>query len=232
LVYLSNPISTTKHCSGQADTTIELGLRQNRCHCQPADELSVRPWAPPQASNNKLYIEHSKCKALFELVGPNGLARFERVRLGLYEMLPISEYGIRTHPAVEIYVMLPGQLLPRKGFRVSTTKADPLNAVAENKLDRDFSANKPNEKWVTDVTFLPTGEGWLYLAAMLDLYNREVVGWAMSKNNDAQLTLNALEMALEVHKPPKGCCITRTEEAPIHARNIEKHWYRTVLRAA
>lgn len=95
-------------------------------------------------------------------------------------------------------------VLPRKGFRVSTTKADPLNAVAENKLDRNFSAIKPNEKWVTDVTFVPTDEGWLYLAAMLDLYNREVVGWAMSKNNDAQLTLNALEMALEAHKPPKG----------------------------
>lgn len=50
----------------------------------------------------------------------------------------------------------------------------------------------------------PTDEGWLYLAAMLDLYNREVVGWAMSHNNDAALTLSALEMALETHTPPKG----------------------------
>lgn len=93
---------------------------------------------------------------------------------------------------------------PRRGFRCTTTQRDPAHAVAPNVLDRDFSASQPNEKWVTDVTFLPTDEGWLYLATMLDLYNREVVGWAMDDCNDQNLTARALRMALETHQPPQG----------------------------
>ena len=70
-------------------------------------------------------------------------------------------------------------VLPRRGWRCVTTKADPRNSVAPNELDRDFTASTVNEKWGTDVTFVPTDEGWLYLASMIDLYNREVIGWAM-----------------------------------------------------
>lgn len=96
------------------------------------------------------------------------------------------------------------QVLPRRGYRCSTTQADPNNTVASNVLDRDFKANAVNEKWVTDVTFVPTDEGWLYLASVLDLYNREVIGWAMSDSNDEALTMRALDMALETNKPPHG----------------------------
>ena len=92
----------------------------------------------------------------------------------------------------------------RRGFRCSTTQSDPNNAVVGNELDRDFTATAINEKWVTDVTFVPTNEGWLYLASILDLYNREVIGWAMSDRNDETLTLNALDMALETNKPAAG----------------------------
>ena len=81
---------------------------------------------------------------------------------------------------------------------------DPSHGVEPNELNRDFEASRINEKWVTDVTFVPTDEGWLYLASMIDLYNREVVGWAMSDSNDTQLTLNALDMALEFRNPPEG----------------------------
>ena len=76
--------------------------------------------------------------------------------------------------------------------------------MAPNELDRDFTATAVNEKWVTDVTFVRTDEGWLYLASMIDLFNREVVGWAMGESNDTVLTLNALDMALEFHNPPVG----------------------------
>ncbi len=93
---------------------------------------------------------------------------------------------------------------PVRAWRCITTKADPLNAVAPNELDRDFTATAVNQKWVTDVTFIRTGEGWLYLASMIDLYNREVVGWAMGESNDTTLTLNALDMALEFRNPPEG----------------------------
>jgi len=93
---------------------------------------------------------------------------------------------------------------PRRGFRCTTTERDPAHEVAPNTLDRDFEANGPNEKWVTDVTSIRTGQGWLYLATMLDLFNREIVGWAMDSTNDQLLTKRALDMALQSHKPPKG----------------------------
>lgn len=92
---------------------------------------------------------------------------------------------------------------PRRGYRC-TTQADPSHPVVANELDRDFSATAFNEKWVTDVTNVPTDEGWLYLATMLDLYNREIVGWAMDDHNDQNLTLSALNMALETYEPPQG----------------------------
>ena len=95
-------------------------------------------------------------------------------------------------------------VLPCRGWRCATTQADPSHGVVSNELDRDFSASAINEKWVTDVTFVPTDEGWLYLASMIDLYNREVVGWSMSDSNDTDLTLKALDMALQSRNPPKG----------------------------
>ncbi len=66
-------------------------------------------WAPPQSSTDPLYTAHSVAKVHVELLGPGGLVTSDRVRLGLYGMLPHSEYGIRTHPAEEIYVMLAGE---------------------------------------------------------------------------------------------------------------------------
>ena len=76
--------------------------------------------------------------------------------------------------------------------------------MAPNTLDRQFTVDEPNVAWVTDVTFVPTGEGWLYLATILDLYNREVVGWAPRDTNDQLLTAKALRLALSDHKPPAG----------------------------
>ena len=67
-------------------------------------------WAPPQTSSTPLYVEHSRAKVHVELLGPEGLIRSERVRLGLYGMMPHAEYGIRTHPAEEIYIMLAGEV--------------------------------------------------------------------------------------------------------------------------
>jgi transposase InsO family protein len=71
-------------------------------------------------------------------------------------------------------------------------------------LARKFTAPAVDRVWVGDVTYLPTQEGWLYLAVLLDLYSRRVVGWAMSEHNDEQLTLSALQRALELRQPPAG----------------------------
>ena len=76
--------------------------------------------------------------------------------------------------------------------------------IAPNLLARDFTANAPNTTWVTDVTYIWTEEGWLYLAAILDLCSRRVVGWAASATNDRSLVLLALERALRTRRPVQG----------------------------
>jgi putative transposase len=90
-----------------------------------------------------------------------------------------------------------------KRFR-STTKRNPAHPVAPNLLKRDFVAERPNQKWLSDITYIPTQEGWLYLAAVLDLYTRRIVGWAMSDRITSDLTISALKMALRQYQPTSG----------------------------
>ena len=92
---------------------------------------------------------------------------------------------------------------PRRRFR-KTTDSQHANPIAPNLLERNFEASAPNQVWVTDVTYVWTYEGWLYLAVIVDLYARRVVGWAASDANDTTLALSALSMAVEHRKPPRG----------------------------
>lgn len=87
---------------------------------------------------------------------------------------------------------------------VRTTRSNPGEPTAPNLLDRNFKIEAPNRVWAADVTYLPTREGWLYLAVLLDLYSRRVVGWAMSEHNDEALTLAALQMAIDQRQPEPG----------------------------
>jgi len=89
----------------------------------------------------------------------------------------------------------------------ATTNSNHNLPVAENLLQRDFSASTPNQKWVGDITYLATDEGWLYLAVIIDLYSRMVVGWAMSERMTADIVCDALQMALWRRGKPKGVLI-------------------------
>ena len=86
----------------------------------------------------------------------------------------------------------------------STTKRNKADRAAPNILKRDFSAEAPNKKWVADITYIATQEGWLYLATIMDLFSRRVVGWAMSPRMTSDLTLSALEMATRRCRPERG----------------------------
>jgi transposase InsO family protein len=92
----------------------------------------------------------------------------------------------------------------RKYRKVITTNSKHNYPVAANVLNREFQAEKPNQKWVADITYIPTDEGWLYVAGVLDLFSRKIVGWDMSSQIDATLVENALRMALYQRQPGKG----------------------------
>ena len=91
-------------------------------------------------------------------------------------------------------------------FKATTNSRHSL-PVAPNLLEQNFMASAPNQKWVGDITFLAPGEGWLYLAVLIDLYSRKVVGWAMSKRMTADLVCDALQMALWKRQMPKGVIV-------------------------
>jgi putative transposase len=85
-----------------------------------------------------------------------------------------------------------------------TTEIDPASRPAENLLGRDFAPDRPDAVWVTDITYLATGEGWLYLAAIVDCYSRAVVGWATATHMRDELCLAALDDAIARRNPPPG----------------------------
>lgn len=113
----------------------------------------------------------------------------------------------------------------KRRFR-RTTDAKHTLPIAPNLLERQFEAKTLNEAWVTDVTYIPTDEGWMYLAAILDLCSRRVVGWAASATNDRALALEALTRALRSRHPALGLVHHSDRGSPYASED-----YRKVLRA-
>ena len=104
----------------------------------------------------------------------------------------------------------------------ATTNSNHRLPVAPNLLDQDFSAKKPNEKWVSDITYVWTDEGWLYLAVVMDLYSRMVVGWAISERMTSKLVIDALQMALWRRKPLKGLILHSDRGSQYCSRAYQK----------
>jgi putative transposase len=92
----------------------------------------------------------------------------------------------------------------RQKRRPVTTQRDPGAIPAPNLLNQEFCASAPNQKWVSDITYIETLEGWLYLASIVDLFSRRVVGWAMADHMEASLVEDALKMALQQRQPEAG----------------------------
>ena len=168
-----------------------------------------RPLSEREMANERLY---EKIKGVYnESGGTYGSPR-------IYEAL--KERGVACS---ENRV---ARLMRSKGLRAcqertfkTTTKRNGADPVAPNLLKRDFAAQRPNEKWLADITYVATEEGWLYLAAVLDLYSRRIVGWAMSERMTSELTIKALKMALQhrqvqtglIHHSDQGSQYTASE---------------------
>ena len=120
----------------------------------------------------------------------------------------------------------------RRRFRVVTTDSKHAHPVAPNVLERDFEARAPNQKWLADLTYVPTDEGWVYVALVLDLFARKIValgqplGWAMSDTMPQELTLAALWVALGWREPDPGL-VHHSDRGSQYAAND----YRAVLKA-
>ncbi len=128
-----------------------------------------------------------------------------------------------------------GRLMRDNGIRVvrtrkykATTDSNHRFNIAPNLLDRNFHADKPNQKWAGDISYIWTREGWLYLAVMIDLHSRRVVGWAVSNRLKKDLALQALNRAVALRNPPPGC-IHHTDRGSQGGFKRSSQWVRSYL---
>jgi putative transposase len=140
---------------------------------------------------------HRRMKVLFEQ---------SRESLGSREMMKkLREEGIQIgrYKAGKLMKKLNLKVTQRIAYKV-TTKRKHSDAVADNLLNQNFNPVAPDQVWAGDVTYLKTGEGWMYLAIVMDLFSRHIVGWHISKRMTTDLVCKAMMMAYNLRQPPKG----------------------------
>ena len=152
-------------------------------------------WPSQREKDNQVLIEH--------------IRRIHKLSRKIYGSprvyFQLKKQGIACSPKRVARLMRQDHLYGRRTHRkVRTTDSQHSFPVAENLLNREFEAERPNQKWVADITYIPTDEGWLYLAGVLDLFSRKIVGWAMSSRIDADLVDHALRMAYYQRQPEEG----------------------------
>jgi putative transposase len=114
----------------------------------------------------------------------------------IYQQLLREGYHIGKKRVERLMRDLEIQAVGKKKYK-ATTDSNHSKPVAENLLDRDFTPEKPNKYWVDDITYIPTAEGWLYLATIMDLYSRKIIGWALRERLTKELVIGALDMAVK-----------------------------------
>lgn len=177
------------------------------CKCMQVSASGFYEWLTrPESQRSK---ENAR---LLELLKANHLKHKRR-------------YGSRRHGAdLKLgrnrvrRLMRKGDLLARRRrpYKV-TTKSDHLHPIADNHLNRDFQPAKQDRAWVGDITYLPTREGWLYLAVIIDLFSRRVVGWAMSTRATNELVLNAFQLAVGRRQVQPGLLLFHSDRGVQYA---------------
>jgi transposase InsO family protein len=157
---------------------------------------------------NKIWLNkvrsYGECR-LYNLVLVNPLhgqaatqAHFEEIARGVRRLGAV----VVPHPHKVAQLMRSARLrgCPKRRYQ-TTTQRDRSHPVARNLLKRDFTADAPNRRWASDITYVPTRQGWLFLAVVMDLYSRRIVGWSMNRWAGRRLVVDALRMAVEARQP-------------------------------
>ena len=107
-----------------------------------------------------------------------------------------------------------------KKFRVSTTDSSHGFPIADNILGRDFTASRPAEKWVSDITYIPTSQGWLYLTIIMDLFDRKIVGWALSTEMTTEVTILAAWKMAVINRPIDQALLFHSDRGVQYASHV------------
>lgn len=138
----------------------------------------------------------------------------------------ISEYKVRK-------IMRENGLYPETEIKYKPTYGKKIEGkYHKNLLEQNFTAEKRNQVWVGDITYIKTTIGWVYLAAIIDLYNREVIGYAVSKNINTELVKNALGNAIARNGVEEGLIFHSDRGCQYGSKSYQKKWKKTELEAA
>ena len=160
---------------------------------------------------------YRKAKQPFEK-SRNSLGYRELIKKLRYEGLNVSDYGVQ-----KLMATLGLLVTQRVAYKV-TTKRKHSDAVVDNLLNQNFNPVAPNRVWAGDVTYLRTGEGWMYLAIVMDLYSRRIVGWHIDKRMTTDLVSKAMMKAYILRQPPKAWCFTVIEVHSTPVNNIDNYY--------
>ena len=191
------------------------------CAVLEVQPTSYYDWLTRDISNQQIHRNH--CLLLVKAAHTETKERYGYERLQAHitaQGHKISKYMVRS--IKEEYDI---KCKRHKKFKV-TTNSDHNKPVYPNLLEQSFEANRPNQAWVSDITYIWTSEGWLYLAGVKDIYTKELVGYALNKRMTADLVCNALNMAIRNKKPSKGLIVhsDRGSQYCSHDyRNLIKH---------
>lgn len=171
------------------------------CEALDVSTSGYYSWLKRKDSNRKQY--HS---FLIPLIGQihresDGTYGAERIQQGLLEI------GIKCDIRVVSRLMKVAKISSKikAGFKPPTTDSNHENKISPNLLDRNFKFEKPNQAWVSDITVVEVGNTWMYLCAIIDLFNREVIGWQLDDNMETELIVRAYANAVNTCKPQPGC---------------------------
>ena len=172
------------------------------CYILRVSSSGFYSWLTRPPSQNKLTNDEFDCKII--TIYRRHKSRYGAPRIHK-ELVESGEFLSRKRVARRM-VKLGLKAIHARKFKV-TTDSNHDKPVAENLLNQDFSAAAANQKWVSDITYIHTAEGWLYLATVMDLYSRAVIGWSMGRRINKELVCDALTMALFRRKFPKGVIV-------------------------
>ena len=153
-----------------------------------------RPESPRAGENRKLLVTIRAIHRLRRQVYGSPRVHFELREMG---------WTCGRHRVARLMRRNAVRVRTKRRFRV-TTKSRHSHPVAANLLERNFTAQRPDEIWVADITYVWTREGWLYLAVVMDVFSRRIVGWSLKDRLTTKLALDALQMALGNRKPPRN----------------------------
>jgi transposase InsO family protein len=197
------------------------------CQVLEASRSGYYEWLNREPSQRQLENEELKAKITEIYKQHSGRYGSPRIHRQLVE----EGYNCNIKRVARLMSVMGLKAIQKRKFK-KTTDSNHNLPLQDNLLNREFDVIQPNKVWVSDITYIPTDEGWLYLATVIDLYSRKVVGWSMNKRMTRQLVIDALNMATKNRKPEKGLIFHSDRGSQYASHDFQKELWKNGMRSS